>query len=247
MMNDDFESRLRGVAREFPYPPAPPLARATDLKSVAHRGGADRAWRLAGAVALLLVALLAVPQVRAGLLEFIQLGAVRINLIPPTATTPATPLASLLDLAGETTLAEARTRVSFSVLLPEGFGPPDRVFVQDLGAPAVVLVWLNAEGAPRLSLHEIGPGSWAAPPLGKAFDKAALGKFGYELIEVTDVNGNPALWVEGERVLIARDGEAQSVRLVDSPALIWETFGVTYRLEGDFTLEEMRAIAESLR
>lgn len=246
-MNDDFESRLRGVAREFPYPPAPPLARATDLKSVAHRGGADRAWRLAGAIALLVLALLAVPQVRAGLIEFIQIGAVRINLIPPTATTPATPLASLLDLASETTLAEARTRVGFSVLLPEGFGPPDRVFVQDLGAPAVVLAWLNDDGSVRLSLHAIGPGSNVAPPLGKGLDKNLLNKYGYELLQITDVGGEHALWVEGQRLLIASDGEMKSVRLVDSPALIWETFGVTYRLEGDFTLEEMRAIAESLR
>lgn len=243
MMTDDFESRLSRLARELPYPPTPQF-RSDGFQKPARSAAS---WRVAGAIALLLVALLAVPQVRAGLLEFIQLGAVRVNLIPPTATAAATPLASLLDLAGETTLAAAQRQVNFTIVVPADFGEPAHVFVQDLGAPAVVLVWLNAEGAPRLSLHEIGPGSWAVPPLGKAFDKAALSKFGYELIEFTEVNGNAALWVEGERVLIARDGAAQSVRLVDSPALIWETFGVTYRLEGDFTLEEMKAMAESLR
>jgi hypothetical protein len=208
-------------------------------------------WQIAGALALLALMLLAVPQVRAALIEFIQIGAARINLISPTATATgtvqATPLASLLDLAGETTLTKAQRQMSFTITLPAEFGEPDRVFVQDLGAPAVVLVWLNDDGSVRLSLHEIGPGSWAVPALGKAFDKAALSKFGYELIEFTDVNGNPALWVEGERLLIARDGDVKSVRLVESPALIWEAFGVTYRLEGDFTLEEMVKIAESLK
>lgn len=196
---------------------------------------------------MLLIALLAVPQVRAGLIEFIQIGAIRINLIQPTALPTPMPLASILDLAGETTLVEAQAEAGFTLLLPAGFGQPQHVFYQELGAPVVVLVWLNDDGSVRLSLHEIGPGSWTVPPLGKGFDKAALGKFGYELLQITDVNDTFGLWVEGERQLITSDGEVKSVRLVDSPALIWELFGVTYRLEGDFTLEEMVAIAESLR
>jgi hypothetical protein len=132
-------------------------------------------------------------------------------------------------------------------LLPEGFGPPQHVFYQELGAPVVVMAWLNDDGSVRLSLHQIGPGSNVVPPLGKNFEKQSLAKYGAVLLEITDVADTVGLWVEGERWLIARDGEVKSVRLVDSPALIWESFGVTYRLEGDFTLEEMRAIAESLR
>ena len=240
-MTDDFESRLSHIAREFPYPPTPHVRVGATTR-------VTRTWRVAGAIALLALALLAVPQVRAALIEFIQIGAVRVNLIPPTATIPAaTPLATLLDLDGETTLTEAQQRVNFTITLPAEYGEPDRVFVQDLGAPAVVLVWLDDGGSVRLSLHEIGPGSWAVPPLGKAFDKQSLSKFGYELLQITDVGDNPALWVEGERLLIASNGETKSVRLVDSPALIWESFGVTYRLEGDFTLTEMVKIAESLR
>jgi hypothetical protein len=34
---------------------------------------------------------------------------------------------------------------------------------------------------------------------------------------------------------------------VNSPALLWESFGITYRLEGDLTLEEAVKVAESIR
>jgi len=33
---------------------------------------------------------------------------------------------------------------------------------------------------------------------------------------------------------------------VTSPVLIWQQDGITYRLEGDLTLDEARRIAESL-
>ncbi|MGQ0600172.1 MAG: hypothetical protein ACT4QE_00590 [Anaerolineales bacterium] len=256
MSAENFETRLSEIAHEFPYPPAPRITTRRATTRVAPTVATTvRRWQIAGAVALLTIALLAVPQVRASLLEFIQIGAIRINLIQPTAmTTPTgttpptpTPLASILDLAGETTFEAAQSKAGFTLLLPDGFGQPQHVFYQDLGAPVVVLVWMNEDGSVRLSLHEIGPGSWAVPPLGKNFEKQMLTKYGYELINITDVGNTYGLWVQGERQLIARDGEVKSVRLVDSPALIWELFGMTYRLEGDFTLEEMVTIAESLK
>lgn len=257
MSVENFETRLSEIAQEFPYPLVPRLGRPDRSQAklrFARPVRSSTRWQLAGILALLLIALLAVPQVRAGLLEFLQIGAVRINLIRPTDAphTPPVPTAlrSILDLIGETTLADARATAPFTLLLPTypaDLGEPAHVFYQNLGAPVVVLVWTNQDGSARLSLHEIGPGSWTVPPLDKNFEKQMLTKYGYELIEITDVGNTYGLWVEGERQLIARDGEVKSVRLVDSPALIWELFGVTYRLEGEFTLEEMVTIAESLK
>lgn len=243
-----FEDWLRQTARAFPYPTTPPLRPAGSLRP----GRSDR--RLFLVLALVILALLALA---AGLAQFVQIGAVRLWLVSPTPTattigmatlvpTP-TPMASVLDLAGETTLAEAQERAGFTVLLPGDLGPPDRVFYQEIGAPVVVLVWLNANGTVRLSLHEIGPLSEIAPPLEKGFDKVLLTKYGYELIRVTDVAGKTAVWVEGERKLMSGSGEVKTSRLVNSPALLWESFGITYRLEGDLTLEEAVKVAESIR
>ena len=74
---------------------------------------------------MILAVILAVPPVRAAVLDWIRIGAVRIFLIQPSPTpvptalpeTPAptalpspTPLPSVLDLSGETSLADARKR-----------------------------------------------------------------------------------------------------------------------------------------
>lgn len=236
-----FEAWVREAARTFTYPPMP-MRRP------------KRARALQARLVWVLIALLALVAVAAGVVQFIQVGALRVWLAsptpPPTLTLLPTPITSVLDLQGETTLAEAEAQAGFTLLFPThpaDLGEPQHVFYQELGAPVVVLVWLNQDGSVRLSLHLIGPGSDIAPPLEKGFEKEILTKFGYELLQITEVNQSLALWVEGERKLIARDGEVKSIRLVESPALIWETFGVTYRLEGNFSLPEMIKIAESLR
>src|SRR3990172_9350635 len=177
---DRWEARLRATAGVLPYPSTPDVAGAVrrrlaaDSARPAQRPFVTRRPRLAWAMAvvvLLVAGLLAVPEVRAGLLQFLRIGAVRIFLVPPTPTPseaevivsalpgtgtlaptatlhPTPPLvSSLLDLAGETTLEDARTRFGFPIALPAypaGLGPPDRVFLQNFGGPMVVLVWLRS-------------------------------------------------------------------------------------------------------
>src|SRR6185503_9471421 len=93
------------------------------------------AWSLA-AIVLALAVLLAIPSTRASLLEFLQIGSVRIFFVAtetpspvPTATprptrTPApTPLLSVLDVAGQTTFAQAEARAPLTLRLPTY--PPD--------------------------------------------------------------------------------------------------------------------------
>src|SRR3990172_5034110 len=121
-----WQAHLAAVAAGFPYPATPNLAPAVRraLGPAASRPAPRRglAWAGLAAAGMLIAALLAVPGVRAGLLEFLQIGAVRIQLGPtatptasptaapspsgtppaPTATARPTPtlLASVLDLAG---------------------------------------------------------------------------------------------------------------------------------------------------
>ena len=127
---------LRRIAAAFPYPPTPPIAAAVTERLHAARRPARRPMLHLGAAALLaLLALLAVPEARAALWAVLRIGAVRI--LPPTASpapalpsspTPTgsaaaatprlptpTPVLSVLDLAGETTLAEAQEQVGFLI------------------------------------------------------------------------------------------------------------------------------------
>lgn len=222
--------------------------------------------RLAWVAALLimLVGLLAVPQVRAGVLEVLRVGAVRILITEPTATPPAvappgdggqapagvppatatTRLGNFLGLAGQTTLAEAQGAAGFAILLPTyppDLGPPDQVFLQSLDGPVVVLVWLEP-GEPdqvRLSLHQLSAATYA-----EKGDPVA--------IERTTVGGRPAVWSQGPYLLQFRGTDGTYLdfqHLVEGHVLIWqpEEGGVTYRLETELPLDEARRVAESLQ
>src|SRR5262249_46761510 len=118
--NDALEKRLLAMNETFPYPPTPDIA--TAVRGRLNRGAQParalptrRLLWVALIVLLILGGLLAVPQVRAAILEWLQIGGVRIFVTEPTATstptgafTPAptqTLIPSLSSLAGRTTLA----------------------------------------------------------------------------------------------------------------------------------------------
>jgi hypothetical protein len=202
-------------------------------------------WRRAAALAAgLLLALLLVPIARAGVEA--ALGAVHIRWSPPT-TSPGRPtptlLPSLLDLAGETTLADAQRKAGFTIRLPSyppDLGAPQYVFFQNLGGPAVVLVWTDPQQPDRvrMSLQALSSDDfvWKVQP---------------QKVEQTSVHGKVVLWFTGPYVLQYRYGAQISydVRyLVTGHALVWvDEDGVTYRLETDQPLPEAVRIAESLR
>ncbi len=244
---DNLAELLRAEARSFPYPPTPDLA-ARLGRHAARRAPAARLRRLAPialVAALALATLLAVPEVRAAALRLLQVGAVRVRVepAPPPALPAPTPN---LGLSGATSLDEAARRVPFPIRLPaypEGLGPPDQVFLQDLGGAAIVLVWLDpAEpGRPLLSLHTLGTGVLAQ----KIISGSEL-----ERIAEVEVGGATALWVRGAHLLqVGRAGEVElaPVRIVEGNTLIWAADGLTYRLESELPLDEALRVAESLR
>lgn len=262
-VNEQLERQLRRAARHLPYPPTPDLAAGVRRPAKPAVPPARRlAWVALGLIVVAAL-LFTVPPVRAALLEALRLGAVRIFLSQPTPTVPPTatpissgpidpgrpptvtpvpspaPLFSLLDLAGETTLAEAQAQVDFPIRLPAeppDLGLPDRVFVQDFDGPLVILLWL-APGDPnqiRLSLHLLGPNVFA-------------GKGAPQVVEETTVHGRPALWLEGPHLLQLRGGGYELKRLVEGNILVWVEGKITYRLETDLPLDEAISVAESLQ
>lgn len=267
MNETEFEKQLREIATGMEYPPTPDIAGfvTTRLRPVPGEGrprlfSRPFAWSLT-LLLILLSSLLLIPPARAAILEFIQIGVVRIfprpreslaeaivtatpDILTPTTATPGgTPslLIPFLDqIAGETKLANARQEASYPILLPSypmDWGQPNHVYVQDANGVMTILVWMDAQQPERvaLSLHFIPPGSWA------------IEKVHPLVIEETEVNGQRALWTEGPYPLRLSNGDIRLTRLIEGHVLIWEKDGITYRLETELSLEEAIKIAESLQ
>lgn len=250
-----WEEHLKAVARTFPYPPTPDLAGAVQQR-LAHRGALPRGFRLLRptlafllALIMLLAGLWVVPSVRAALLEWLQIGAVRIWLVEPTPNPTSapqpipTPLVSLFDLAGATTLTEAQQQAGFPLRLPTypaDLGAPDHVFVQQTNGWFVVLLWMEPTDRQqvRLVLYEVGPG-------------VGLEKGMPTVLRETLVKGQPAIWIEGTHYLKQVNGDWGMVRFIDQEVLVWREAvdgqEITYRLETALPEAQAIAIAESLR
>lgn len=260
-----FENRLRAAAQQLPYPPTPDIAGAIRQRLAARgfpRPAGARRWQTVVAFTSLLLLLLAagslaVPSVRAAVLEFFQIGVMRIFVPAPTAAPapassstprstftpvlPATPsdLISLESLSGEVTLQEAARGASFSLHLPahpSDLGEPDRVFLQDMNGDMIILVWTEPADPQKaaLVLYQIAPGSWAG-------EKGNLSR-----VDTARVNGREAVWAEGPYLLRLTDGDMDIRRLIAGRVLIWEQGGITFRMESNLSLSEAIQIAESI-
>jgi hypothetical protein len=256
-----FEKRLISIAAGLDYPRTPDVAGSVmrRLSPVTRPRFISRriAWSLT-IVLILCSSLMLIPPARAAIIEFIQIGVVRIFGSPSTPPAPieeapstmilltATPgptlpalIPILEDIAGEMTLEEAQQTLEFQLLLPSypsGLGNPDHVFVQDADGDMAILVWQDP-GQPQqvsMSLHFIPAGSWA------------IDKVKPTLIQETSVDGQRAIWAVGPYPLRLYSGGIEFIRLVDGHVLIWQKGTITYRLETDLPLEGAVRIAESL-
>ncbi|MGH2621774.1 MAG: hypothetical protein ACRDHG_14565 [Anaerolineales bacterium] len=242
-MTDDlslerFEQRIQALAAGFNYPPTPDIP----ARLRQRRARPVRRPRLAWAIAIVLViaaGLLAVPAVRAAVVEIVRLGAVRIFLGGPIPTPlPPTGHLSLNELPGETTLAAARASAIIPIRLPSSpadLGPPDRVYLLREFGGTVILIWddPNYPDLARLALFEIPPG----PIVNKLYP---------ERLQSARVAGRPAIWSTGDHFVEMIMESRQELVMVRGNVLIWSLEGVTYRLETTLSLEEAIRIAESL-
>lgn len=251
-MTEPFESRLQAFAKEFNYPSTPPIANAVmdrlHAPTTNPRGGGQfvRAWII---LLALLAGLMFVPPVRAAVLEFIQIGIVRIFPAPiitetPTFETPAPTSSSLIPLleqiSGETTIEDAQQEIGIPIPLPTyppDLDQPDRVFLQDAGGWMLIMVWLDEQQPDQvqMSLHLIEEGSWT------------INKFQPAIIKETSVNDLRAIWTIGDYPLVMRNADIQFTRLINGNVLIWEENKITYRLETGLDLAQAIRIAESLQ
>lgn len=259
------ETKLRAIASGMDYPHTPDIAGPVSARLLTSTRSRFSFKALAWSLTLIVVlctSLMLIPPARAAILEFIQIGVVRLfppsstpTVEPVTAATPATStprtappstspstlLPLLEQIAGETTLAEVQKSVSYAIQLPaypSELGEPDRVYLQNLtDGRMTVIVWFDPQQPDRvfLSLHFIPSDSWA------------INKAGPSVIRETQVNGQRAIWAEGPYPLVMKNGTIEFTRLIEGRVLIWSDGDITYRLETNASMEEAVKIAESLR
>lgn len=245
---EQLEHRLVQAGRSFAYPKPPDFAGAFMRQTRPARRQAPR-WAFALAIVVIaIITLIAVPQVRAGLLEFLQIGAVRIET-PATTPSQNEPevnlvevygrLISISNLMGETSLAEAHLAVDYTLPVPgypADLGEPDHVYLQQLepGRTFVIMTWMQAEDSQNvdMAVYVIGPG-------------VSITKGPVDEVQAVTVKGQPAAYIRGAHYLQV-DGDYDYGVLVQAPALIWEAAGVTYRIEADLPVDELVRIAESM-
>ncbi len=245
---ESWEMRVQENARQFAYPPTPDVAARVRIQRLQRRPTVvyRRLAQVAAAILIVLIAMMAVPEIRAAVFEILRIGSVRIFQTAPTASltpqpsqtarpTPVplpTPLQSVLDLPGETTLENARATVNFEIRYPPSLGEPERVFLQQMEDWQVVLMW-ERDGAP-ISLHIMPSATFQA----KFFPRDPV---------TTRVNSSPAYWFDEPHLFMfwLPNGDEIQRDITDN-VLLWELGDLTYRIESSLDLEAAQTLAEEI-
>jgi hypothetical protein len=263
----ELERALADLGAHLEHPPTPPLAEAVVARITAPGATTARprrrawlprsGWRRVAVAALALVVLavvvvVATPGAREAVARRLGLPGVAIHLggqTPGAPTLPAGPGANL-DLGRRVTLEQARTGVSFKLLVPgaPGFERPGAVYLSD-GVPGgrVDMLWQPRPGLPVSAFTNAGLllTEFRADPL---IDKIAKGAS-----DVTPVvvGGTTGYWFSGSPhsfVYTDDDGNIreETARLAGN-TLLWTNGPLTLRLEGQISQRDAVRIAESVR
>jgi hypothetical protein len=232
----ELELALTRLGRELDYPETPDVA-----GGVRRRLGEGRrpvSWRrpLVIALAALLVgaaAVMAVPQARSEILDWLGIGAVTVRYVEDLPTVEKAQ--DDLMLGERVTLGAARERAQFRVQVPrlEGF-PEPRVYRGGLGQVSLLY---GSEEEPRLLITQIvGTG---------ALEKLLNTETDVELVREGGAEG---AWLEGgEHVVFFPSIGPVSQRLAGNTLLLQRQDGVTVRIEADVSREEALEIFRSMR
>jgi hypothetical protein len=249
----DIGARLDGPKRDMW-----PAVRARIAEGRAQpwwsRPGLDRrtlAPVAATLVVILVAAFVLTPGLAARAAEILGLPGAQIFRIPTTPT-PMPTTGAYVTFPGQraASLAEASRLAGFQVREPLALGAADEIYVE-LAPVRVTLVYRSRQGMPVTALPGISAlivefkGSLDAPILGKAIGPGTT-------LEAAPLgNGSPAYWLAGQpHQFFYRDSsgniQPDTLRLAGN-TLLWDTGGITYRLEAQVSREEAVRIASSFR
>jgi hypothetical protein len=249
---DAAESELRALGRELQVPPASDIAAAVRLRlegrapgrgqSPAFRDSIARrrlGWRaVLVAAAVILALLIATPQGRAVISHVFRFVGIEIRQQPGPVRSP--PTSAPLPGQRGTSLAQARRQAAFPILVPAALGKPDEVLVSGGGRVVSLIYRRTPYGTVRLD------------EFSGHTDRLVFEKFGHvSKMRVVAVHGGEGLWIKGQQELIYITPKGRpafaSARLTTGNTLIWSTWRVAVRLEGNLSEATAIAIADSAR
>jgi hypothetical protein len=241
----DLELALRDLGSGLEWPAQPALEQRV-LGSLRQAPPQRRVVpRRALVIALAVVAVaagavFAVPSTRAAILEFFHLRGVTIERVDELPTVPVQTGPGTF-LGDRVTLAEARERADFDVVVPEALGEPDEIYLQEGPPPGGMVSFVYGTSEDPRALFT----QFAARVDEVIFKKVAPDT----KIEPVTVAGQAGFWLEGAHFFayLDRAGDLQSeqVRLAGN-VLLWERGTRTLRLEADISKEEALRIAASV-
>ena len=249
----DIGTRLDGPKRDM-WPAVRTRIAERSAQPWWSRLGLDRQTLapVAATLAVILVAAsLLTPSVVDALEHLLNIPGVQIFRVSSTPTAmPTTGAFATFPGQRAASVAEASRLAGFAVLEPTALGPADEIYVE-LAPVRVTLVYRSRQGLPVTAVPGVSAlivefkGNLDAPILGKAVGP------GTTLEAVPLSTGTAAYWLAGQpHQFFYRDStgliQPDTLRLAGN-TLLWDTGGITYRLEAQVSREEAVRIASSLR
>jgi hypothetical protein len=259
----DLEAELLTLGRHLDYPATPDIAAGVRDTLAAQpapiplsqaRLSRTRRWAVlaaAGVLVLLVTALAVVPTSRNAIADRLGLRGADI-VITPTAVVPTPdPTGQRLLLGDATTIDAAVPELTYQPFLPPStLGTPDTVYLLEPPVGGQLsYVYLTRPGMP--AVPQTGVAVLISQFRGDTNESFIAKQLGDQTsLAVVDVNGEPGFWIEGAPHVFAYEdasGEFQqeSLRLAAN-VLIWESDGITLRIESALSLDESLAIADSM-
>ena len=237
----ELERALLAVGQNLEVPAAPDLTGAVRARLAEGRRPSLFSRRaLVVALAVLAVAVgavLAVPQARSTIRDWLGIGNVTIRYVedlPPVEQATAD-----LGLGEQMSLGEVRERAGFQVRVPtvDGLDDPPKVFYNESSSQVAFLY--GSEEKPKLLITQ-------ADARGAIEKLVNLNVTERDLVVVEP--GYAGVWLYGEKhaIFYPSTDHEEPFRLVGN-ALVYEIDGVTLRVEAEISKEEALRIARSMR
>mgnify|MGYP006315407353 FL=1 len=234
-------ARVLAVGRNLDVPAAPDLTGAVRARLAEGRRPSLFSRRvLVVALAVLAVAVgavLAVPQARSTIKDWLGIGNVTIRYVEELP--PVEQATDDLGLGEQMSLEEARERAGFQIRVPtvEGLDDPPKVFYNESSSQVAFLY--GPEDQPKLLITQ-------ADARGAIEKIVNLNVTERELVVVEP--GYAGVWLYGEKhaIFYPSTDHEEPFRLVGN-ALVYEIDGVTARIEAEISKDEALRIARSMR
>jgi hypothetical protein len=261
---EGLERALNRLGGGLAFPPTPDLA-ASVRTEIAARGGRPvpaepapfpvrRVLAIAAILVLLLAgAMLGLPGVRSAVADRLGLSGIDIEIVDrDEEPTPIPTSAGANLLLGErVSLEDAEARAGYDVIVPTALGSPDEVYLRMLSSgPMVTLLYLPREGLPVTAESGVGALLMQFPANKRPGDLAKRVSMGVGYVAEVDLGEREAFWITGESQLVLDQDPSDTfedlIARGSANVLLWETHGLTFRLETGLIRSEALAIAESV-